>query len=182
MLDNLPPYLPGVPSSLLPTLKTMERPQPSLTRLTFQLGRLKSCTITHAVFPPDNRSFCGLLIQIYKAPLCCFKKAFVIETIHKRVQHPLVPHPLPRSPHLTEMLGNNPLACRGPAPACPVCCKWKPWKPALRLTVLLITKGSKFKFEVNLREHLATPAPLSAWPGMGPDFLLRKGKRSHAAN
>lgn len=102
-----------------------------------------------------------LLIQIYKAPLCCFKKAFVVGTIHKRVKHALVPHPLLLSPHLTEMLENNPLACQGPVPTCQLCPKWK---LILHFTLLLDKYGSKFKFEVNLREYLATPATPSAWP------------------
>ena len=37
-----------------------------------------------------------------------------------------------------------------------------PWKRILPFTLLLVKYGSKFKFEVNLREHLAIPAtPLS---------------------
>lgn len=60
------------------------------------------------------------------------------------------------SPHLIGML-----ACQGRVPACRLCPEWK---LALHFTSLLTKWGSKFKFEVNLRGHLAIPATPSAWP------------------
>lgn len=95
LLDNLPPHLPGVPS---PTsqVKTLECPQLPLIRLTFQLGRLSSYTITHAIFPPDNRFFCVLLTQTYKAPLCCFQKSLCCRNNSQTCQtHIGSPPPLP---------------------------------------------------------------------------------------
>ena len=123
------------------------------------MGRLKSCTITHAIFPPDNRFFCVFLIQTYKA-LCCFQKSLCCrnnsQTCQTHIGFP-PPSPVP-SP--------DPEAGRQPS-GLPGTCAFLPTRPKWKLTLhfsLLLTKyGSKFEFEVNLREHLATPAS-SAWP------------------
>lgn len=161
LLDNLPPCLPGVPSSHFPTENTgMSTIIP--TRLTSQLGRLKSCTITHAMFPPDNR-FCVLLIQTYKAPLCCFFFKPLLEEQFTNVSNTRWfprPHRTLLSLHLMERLESKPWLARDLCSLadCPQ------WKLTLHFTLLLTKYGSKFEFEVNLREHLATPATPSAWP------------------
>lgn len=132
MIAEFNPFPPRS-SFLLHTLKTMGRPSllnmPNISTGKPEVMHYYSCS-----FPPDNRCFCGLLIQIYKSShSICLKKAFVVETIHKRVQHPLVPQPLPRSPHLTGMLSNPPNLSRDLACLPSLLPKRKPRKAALQL-------------------------------------------------
>lgn len=128
-----PPHLPRVPS---PTsqVKTLECPQLPLIRLTFHLGRLSSCTITHAIFPPDNRFFCVLLTQTYKAPLCCFQKSLCCRNNSQTCQTHIGSPPPSFAP------SPDPEARKQP-PGLPGTCVCLPtlprWKLTLHFTLLL---------------------------------------------
>lgn len=63
---------------------------------------------------------------------------------------------------------NNLLACQEHVPACQLCPEWQ---LTLHFMLLPTKQDLMLKFEVNPREHLATPASPSAWPqGQGQTF------------
>lgn len=83
-------------------------------------------------------------------------------------------------PHLTGTLANKSLACPGRVPACQLSPKWK-----LPCTSHYCwpSYGPKLKFEVNLKECLATPAIPSAWPQRQAQTLCGgKGKWCDVVN